>query len=143
MRFSTQRELLEYAGKNPNDRSLIQRWKVRGKVYVEDGMYVLVEDDIDSVRRENEELKEKLKKKSEWADSEELANYKKWLDEANAAYEELEAQSKAEIEGITKRCWDYMVQRKCCPTQTKQEFEYWILGKEYKDIQFSPDELPF
>jgi hypothetical protein len=65
MRFSTQRELLEYAGKNPNDRSLIQRWKVRGKVYVEDGMYVLVEDDIDSVRRENEELKEKLKKKSE------------------------------------------------------------------------------
>jgi hypothetical protein len=36
-----------------------------------------------------------------------------------------------------------MVQRKCCPTQTKQEFEYWILGKEYKDIQFSPDELPF
>jgi hypothetical protein len=65
MRFSTQRELLEYAGKNPNDRSLIQRWKVRGKIYVEDGMYVLVEDDIDSVRRENEELKEKLKKKSE------------------------------------------------------------------------------
>lgn len=65
MRFSTQRELLEHAGKNPNDRSLIQRWKVRGKVYVEDGMYVLVEDDIDSVRRENEELKEKLKKKSE------------------------------------------------------------------------------
>ena len=143
MKFSTQRELLEYAGKNPNDRSLIQRWRIKGKVYMEDGMYVLVEDDVDSLRRENEELRQKLKEKSEWSNSEELANYKKWLDQANSAYDELVAEHEKEIMSITKRCWDYMFQRKCCPTQTKSQFEYWIKWKEYKDIQFSPDELPF
>jgi len=110
---------------------------------MEDGMYVLVEDDVDALRRENEELKQKLKEKSEWSNSEELANYKKWLDQANSAYDELVAQHEREIMDITKRCWDYMSQRKCCPTQTKSQFEYWIKWKEYKDIQFSPDELPF
>ena len=110
-------------------------------------MYHLVveEDDANSLKdriRILEEENKKLKEKSEWVNIEELANYKKWLDEANAAYEELEAQKEKELASITKRCWDYMVQRKCCPTQTKQEFEYWIIGKEYTDIQFSPDDLP-
>lgn len=89
-------------------------------------MYVLVEDDVDALRRENEELKQKLKEKSEWSNSEELANYKKWLDQANSAYDELVAQHEREITDITKRCWDYMSQRKCCPTQNKSQFEYWI-----------------
>ena len=126
MKFATQRELLEYAGKCPNDRSLIQRRRSRGKVYMEDGMYVLVEDDVDALRRENEELKQKLKEKSEWSNSEELAKYKKWLDQANAAYEELEKQHEEEFNAIANRCWNYMTQRKCCPTQTRMEFEYWI-----------------
>lgn len=43
MRFESQRELLEYLNKNPNDRSLIQRMAKRWEVYKEDGWYYLVE----------------------------------------------------------------------------------------------------
>lgn len=43
IRFENQRVLLEYLGKNPNDRSLVQRMERRGEVYREDGGYYLVE----------------------------------------------------------------------------------------------------
>jgi len=45
MEFSTQRELLEYLGKCPEDRSLVQRMIIRGEVYKENGMYYLVNKD--------------------------------------------------------------------------------------------------
>lgn len=45
MEFETQRALLEYLGKNPNDRSLVQRMIIRGEVYKEDWMYILVNRD--------------------------------------------------------------------------------------------------
>lgn len=45
MEFSTQRELLEYLGKCPDDRSLVQRMIIRGEVFKENGMYYLVNKD--------------------------------------------------------------------------------------------------
>lgn len=45
MEFNTQRELLEYLGKCPEDRSLVQRMIIRGEVYKENGMYYLVNKD--------------------------------------------------------------------------------------------------
>lgn len=36
MGFETQRALLEYLGKNPNDRNLVQRMIAKGDVYKED-----------------------------------------------------------------------------------------------------------
>lgn len=42
MRFETQRELLEHLGRNPEDRSLIQRMMRRWDVYREDWGYYLV-----------------------------------------------------------------------------------------------------
>lgn len=45
MEFSTQRELLEYLGKCPEDRSLVQRMMIRGEVFKENGMYYLVNKD--------------------------------------------------------------------------------------------------
>lgn len=42
MRFETQRELLEHLGRNPEDRSLIQRMMRRWDVYKEDWGYYLV-----------------------------------------------------------------------------------------------------
>ena len=43
MEFGTQRELLEYLGKHPDDRKLVQRMIKRGEVFKKDGVYYLVE----------------------------------------------------------------------------------------------------
>ena len=73
--FETQRGVLEYLGKNPNDRSLIQRKIARGEIVKEDGMYYVKEvgvgpEDICNastileLKEENEKLKEELKKRT-------------------------------------------------------------------------------
>lgn len=51
--FETKKALLEYLGKNPNDRKLVDRLILRGEVHLEDGMYYLV--DKDAVIKELEE----------------------------------------------------------------------------------------
>lgn len=150
MEFRTQWEILEYLGKS-NDRNLIKRMEKRGEVRRWDWVYYLEVKDGEKEKEEKVDLKfiskamwEKVLAHGEIARlNEELEKYKEWLDEANAAYEKLEAERDAQIVGITKRCWDYMFQRKCCPTQTKSQFEYRIQWKPYTDVQFSPDDLPF
>lgn len=83
-RFRTQREVSEYFWKNPNDRSFISRNIKKGKIIKDNGWYIIVEEDINSVasnevdkvvydlqkeverlRKENNELKKELKEKSE------------------------------------------------------------------------------
>lgn len=147
MEFTTQRELLEYAGKNPNDRSLVQRWIVAWKVWKnDDWTWHLEEDDIDRIKRENEVLKAKLKEKSEWKNSEELANYKKWLDEANTAYEELEANSEKQLDESLERCFNHMSRMKSLPVlqaPTFKEFKKWALGMDTSDTDSDFVDLPF
>ena len=84
-RFRTQREVSEYFGKNPNDRSFISRNIKKGKIIKDNGWYTIVEEDINSVasndldkvvydlqkeverlRKENNELKEKSDNKEVW-----------------------------------------------------------------------------
>lgn len=117
----------------------------RGEVWKENGMYCFGEEEEKSdLKFISKAMWEKVLAHWEIIKlNEELSQYKEWLDQANKAYEDLEREKKAEVDGITKRCWDYMYQHKCCPTQTYKEFEYWILGKEYADIQFDPSDLPF
>jgi len=45
MWFETKRALLEYLGKNPKDNKLVDRLILRGEVYVEEGMYYIVDKD--------------------------------------------------------------------------------------------------
>lgn len=147
MEFRTQGELLEYLGKY-NDRNLIKRMEKRGEVRRWEWVYYLV---VKDEKEEKPDLKfiskvmgEKVLDHGEIVRlNEELEKYKVWLDQANKAYDDLVAEKEKELQSITKRCRDYMLQRKCPPTKTKQEFEYRILGKEYADVQFSPDEVPF
>ena len=64
MEFTTKRELLEYLGKNPDDRKLVDRMIKRWEVYREDWMYNLITDKqslIDEIKNLREEIKE-LKK---------------------------------------------------------------------------------
>jgi len=56
MQFATQREVLEYLGKNPDDRNLIQRLRKKGELYKEDWMYHLITNK-QSLIEENRELK--------------------------------------------------------------------------------------
>lgn len=55
-RFRTQREVSEYFGKNPNDRSFISRNIKKGKIIKENGWYAIVDykEDIKSVASSNE-----------------------------------------------------------------------------------------
>ena len=63
MKFATKKDLLKYLGKNENDRKLVDRLMSKWRVYMEWGMYVLVEWEIDSISiiRENELLKKENK----------------------------------------------------------------------------------
>jgi len=53
---------LAYLGKNENDRKLVDRLILRGEVYMEDGMYYIVDKDaiIEDLRREVSELEGKI-----------------------------------------------------------------------------------
>lgn len=64
MEFETKRALLEYLGKNPEDRKLVDRMIKRWEVYREDWMYHLITNKQRLID-ENRELKLKLQK-LEW-----------------------------------------------------------------------------
>ena len=70
MEFETQAQLLEYLGKNVNDRNLVQRMMIRGEVFKENGMYILVDKDeiIKNLMEENEKLRSEnvATKESNW-----------------------------------------------------------------------------
>lgn len=70
MEFYTQRELLEYLGKNPNDRSLVQRMMIRGEILKRDWVYILLDKDriITELEREVRELRNEITtiKESNW-----------------------------------------------------------------------------
>lgn len=89
--FETKKALLEYLGKDPNDRKLVDRMLSRGEVHMEDGMYYLVDKDAiikeleariffleneqgknTTVQVNNSELEEA---KAQWAYYEKLYNY--------------------------------------------------------------------
>lgn len=60
MEFRTQRELLEYLGKNPNDRNLVSRMRKRWDVRKECWVYILTKKD--ELIWEIEKWKEEYKK---------------------------------------------------------------------------------
>ena len=76
-RFDSQRSLLEYLGKNVNDRSLIQRMIQRWEVYKEDWGYYLVV---------GEEKKEKKSEAMQSIDDSELKELKRKFDKLMNAY---------------------------------------------------------
>jgi hypothetical protein len=71
MEFTSQKDLLEYLGKNPNDRNLVKRMMRRGEVYMEDSIYHLVDKDaiIEELKNEIEELKKSEPKQVVESDS--------------------------------------------------------------------------
>lgn len=92
--FVNKKSILEYLGKNPNDRNLIERMIARKEIVKVDGGYELVQkEDVRELRKRIEELEDKItmmefdldvaRDKSNSSDVEEL---KKDLKEANAQW---------------------------------------------------------
>ena len=125
MEFTTQKELLEYLGKNPEDRHLIQRMIIRWEVYKVDWMYHYVQKK--DLYKENEMLRERIKEleekgweKSDSVDSEEVAELRRMLAEAESnleyqinAYDELAKWKwmKMQLDKVLKKCYDKMAER--------------------------------
>ena len=82
MEFTTQRELLEHLGKNPDDRNLVQRLIIKGEVVREWGVYVLVDKDeiIKNLKEENEKLRSEnvATKESDWDLEEAKIQWEYW-----------------------------------------------------------------
>ena len=64
--FQNQKEILEYLGKNPNDRNLIGRMIRKGEIKKTDDWYELLPTtnptELERLRAENEELSKRVKK---------------------------------------------------------------------------------
>lgn len=80
--FSTKKEFLEYLGKNPDDRKLVDRLIHRGEARMIDGMYYVVDKDaiIMELEWEVEKLRGELTtlKQSNWDLEEAKAQWKYW-----------------------------------------------------------------
>lgn len=124
MEFSTQRELLEYLGKCPEDRSLVQRMMIRGEVFKENGMYYLVNKD--EKIKELEILVAKLRseittmRESNWD-----------LEEAKIQweyYKKLYNEEVADKQNRIRKCFRWIKQVK--PKADWDEFRDWVMWDE-------------
>lgn len=104
MQFETQRQILEYLGKNPNDRSLVQRMILRWEVYKEDWMYILVTNK-NTIIEENRELKLKVKELRVYCDTLDSENHNLSI-EVEELRKGNEKNLKEELE-VAKAQWDY------------------------------------
>lgn len=128
MEFATQRELLEYLWKNPNDRNLVQRMVARGDVYKEDGMYIL------SIQKKKKDLVDEvreLKQKVEMLESNVYTFGKDDYEEAKAQwdyYKDLYEKEKADKQNRIRKCFKRIQQIK--PRANWEEFRDWVLSDE-------------
>lgn len=140
MWYYKKKDILEHFGKNGKNVRWLDRAIKRWQVVYTNWMYISRGDyDLQRMVKMKNRIKEL--EKSEW-DGEDIKKLREDLEFQIAENERLEAEHIKEIKEITDRCYDYMSARRCLPTQTKAQFEYWIKGEDYKDIQFEP-ELPF
>ena len=109
-RFSTKAELLKHLGKNEKDNKLVDRMMLKGLVYKESGMYVLVDKDleIERLKEEIKKLKEEWSSHSEWKKEEGnnalIAQLNSDLDFQISENEKLEKKV-AEFQECIRRCY--------------------------------------
>ena len=137
MEFASQKELLEYLGKNPNDRNLVKRKMRKGEVRMEDGMYILV--DKDSIIHELEEEIKRLKSEPKQvveSDSWEVQKLKEELEEAkvNCDYWEKKCYRYADyLEKVISVTYDRIKPALWNKLEEKSDFREHIL-EEVKEI---------
>lgn len=138
MQFTTQREVLEYLGKNPDDRKLIQRMRQRWELYKEDGVYILITNK-QSLIDENRELKLRVQEleKSEWLNAlnfEQTAEIIKLKDELNEAkiqweyWERMYDEEVADKQNRIRKCFLWIKQK--VRWADWEEFRDWVMSDE-------------
>ena len=118
MGFTTKRELLEHIGKNWNDNKLVDRMMRRGEVYLEDGIYYLVESE--EVVKLKERIKELEKSDLRWE-----------LEYAKAQWEYYQGLYEEECEDKDKRirkCYDWI--RRQNIRVNYDDFHEWVMSDE-------------
>ena len=127
-RFSTKAELLKHLGKNEKDNKLVDRMILKGLVYKESWMYVLVDKDleIERLKEEIKKLKEEWSSHSEWKKEEgnnaltsdlekKLAESEDNLSYQMKEYERLERETKEEVwmyQECIRKCYLWAVNEK-------------------------------
>ena len=127
MEFETQRALLEYLGKNPNDRNLVQRMIAKGDVYKDNWMYVL---NIQNKKDLQEEVRE-LKQKVALLEDNVYTFNENELDEAKAQwayYKDLYQKEKSDKQNRIRKCFRWIQQIK--PSADWEEFRDWVMSDE-------------
>ena len=133
MQFETKKALLEYLGKNPDDRKLVDRMMLRGDVHKEDGMYVYIPQvKVRDLYDEIAQLKEHIHTlEGNVYTFNEAKDYSAAYKEAKAQrdyYQDLyenEVKSKQEI---IRKCFRRIQQIK--PRANWEEFRDWVLSDE-------------
>lgn len=134
--FQNQKEVLEYLGKNPNDRNLISRMIRKWEIEKTEGWYRLVEkvsgEELEKLKAENEELKEKvadLELDKEIRESNEVSMED--LKEATAQwhyYEEAYEEEKKDKENRIRKCFQWIKSKN--PRANWEEFRDWVMWDE-------------
>ncbi len=115
--FETKKALLEHLGKNPSDNKLVDRMMMRGEVYLEDGMYYIVESE--EVVKLKERIKELEKSDLSWELTEAKINAEYWENEARKY-----AQYCSDIVDVCyNKCKQVMWGRF---TESREDFREWI-----------------
>lgn len=122
--FSTKKEFLEYLGKNPDDRKLVDRLIHRGEARMIDGLYYLVDKDarIAELEKEVEELCGRIAtfKEENWD-----------LEYAKAQWEYYEEEYNKEVEDKQNRirkCFLWIKQK--VRWADWEEFRDWVMSDE-------------
>ena len=141
MWYFTRKAILEHYGKNGKNVRRLDRAIKRWAVVHANGMYAPRYDyDLQRMIKMKKEIKE-LKDKADWGDANLVRGLKDDLDFQIAENDKLKKEYEEKIEDITKRCWEYMNKRRVPPVDNMAQFKYWIKWEDYKDIQFSPEEI--
>lgn len=133
--FQSKKEVLEYLGKNPEDRRQVDRMIKRGEVEKTEDWYKLVQkgnEEVEKLRVENEELKKRvadLELDKEIRESNEVneEEYKEarvqWLYYADEYEKE-----KKDKEFRIRKCFQWIKSRN--PKANWEEFRDWVMWDE-------------
>ena len=133
--FQSKKEVLEYLGKSPNDRKLVDRMISKGEIEKTDEWYKLVQKgdgELEKLRAENEELKKKvadLELDKEIRESNEVSMED--LKEATTQwhyYEEAYEEEKKDKENRIRKCFQWIKAKN--PKANWEEFRDWVMSND-------------
>ena len=134
MWYTTKKAILEHLGKNGRDVKQLDRLIKKWVVIAKEWRYAYRCDlEIAHIR--------KLKAERGNNSFGDVSQLKSDLDFQIAENDKLIKKHEEEIKDITKRCREYMNKRWVPPVDSMAQFKYWIKWEDYKDIQFSPEEI--